>query len=589
MHLARLFNLTILTLLLTLPPVTHGIECATSKCYIDAYKSVDPTELPVIERVQEIYRNLSKTIGSQKANRSKLLVIDSDGYPWAVALSDNSVVLTKGAIDLMYQEQDMALGDARVAFVLGHELSHLDTEDLFHHRAFLANTNPTNKRFDPLIPRPEEENRADLRGYTFATIAGYDTGRLIGDEGDFFTQWLAQINDVQGGTHPNLAARSEYVQQGFKNILQDVPYYQFATVLAHFGNYKDAQHLYEDFLNKVETKEAYSNLGYVHLQQARDKMPSDMAYRYWIPTLLEPKSGLEMEANRSLFKKEVPPQAMNHLYAAEQKLKLSIDMNQDELTSYINLAAVYMYMPDKTHRAYAAIEDARNTSIGKRPAVRAQLESIYQLIRVADDGDAGDRWPKARDALANLTRSTNAPENTVYNYARMLDDRGRDNTALKYWNRLYGKLHELPAVYQAQVCFRLQVDQCSVSAEKQKTPWTPHQLPLGRDIRYPDVQSYLKTHWNKDKLPTKDLPDIKAQVFTNSNGDSLLALDNHIEMMIRRDIPPQLQTLSGLQEAFGSYQVLLPVAGGMLASYGNGWAALLQNNVVTEIWIAQLN
>jgi len=160
MHLARLFNLTILTLLLTLPPVTHGIECATSKCYIDAYKSVDPTELPVIERVQEIYRNLSKTIGSQKANRSKLLVIDSDGYPWAVALSDNSVVLTKGAIDLMYQEQDMALGDARVAFVLGHELSHLDTEDLFHHRAFLANTNPTNKRFDPLIPRPEEENRA---------------------------------------------------------------------------------------------------------------------------------------------------------------------------------------------------------------------------------------------------------------------------------------------------------------------------------------------------------------------------------------------------------------------------------------------
>jgi len=354
---------------------------------------------------------------------------------------------------------------------------------------------------------------------------------------------------VQGGTHPNLAARSEYVQQGFKNILQDVPYYQFATVLAHFGNYKDAQHLYEDFLNKVETKEAYSNLGYVHLQQARE----------------------------------------NHLYAAEQKLKLSIDMNQDELTSYINLAAVYMYMPDKTHRAYAAIEDARNTSIGKRPAVRAQLESIYQLIRVADDGDAGDRWPKARDALANLTRSTNAPENTVYNYARMLDDRGRDNTALKYWNRLYGKLHELPAVYQAQVCFRLQVDQCSVSAEKQKTPWTPHQLPLGRDIRYPDVQSYLKTHWNKDKLPTKDLPDIKAQVFTNSNGDSLLALDNHIEMMIRRDIPPQLQTLSGLQEAFGSYQVLLPVAGGMLASYGNGWAALLQNNVVTEIWIAQLN
>ena len=89
-------------ILATLPSIGVGVSCATSTCYVDAYNSVEPAELPVLTRVNDIYRKLSRTIGSQQANRSKLLVIDSDGYPWAVALSDNSVVITKGAVPVSY-------------------------------------------------------------------------------------------------------------------------------------------------------------------------------------------------------------------------------------------------------------------------------------------------------------------------------------------------------------------------------------------------------------------------------------------------------------------------------------------------------
>ena len=560
--------------------------CSTSTCYLNAYNSVEPSALPVLDRVNDIYRKLSRTIGSQQANRSKLLVIDSDGFPWAVALSDNSVVITKGAVERMYRENDLELGDARLAFVLGHELSHLGTEDLFHHRAFSNNRKQGEIRLWQQ-PRPEEELRADLRGYTFATIAGYATDRLIADDADFFRNWMSQVSSLDSSTHPDNETRRKYLQEGFQNILQDVPYYRFAVALAHFGHYEDAQHLLEDYLNRVETTQAYGNLGYVHLQRAREKMPPELAYKYWIPTLLEPNGGLKLTRERSLFEQEIPQQAMEHLHKAENRLKYAINMDEQQLTSYINLAAVYLYMPEKIHRAYAAIEDARRTPLGRVPAVRDQLESIYQLIRVHDDIDSGDRWPMARDVMAELASTPAAPENLLFNFARMLDDRGRDDTATQYWKKLYQQLDSLPRPYQSQVCFRLQKEACLEPAAK-KSPWITDNLPLGVDIRYPEVKSYLDANWNGTTLPAKALAGLHAQVFQNKKGDSLLALDNHIEMMILRDVPAPYRYLKDLRREFGLPLASLPVAGGQLHSFDSGWSALVQDQKVVEIWITQL-
>ena len=159
-------------LLLFIPMSVSSGECATSRCYTDSFISVDPSSFTIVKRVSEIHEKLGQTIGSSKSVHSKLLVIESEGYPWAVALSDNTIVITTGAINKMYSDGDATLGDARAAFVLGHELSHLETEDLFHHRAFFAK----DRKYRGFLPkaRPEEELRADLKGYTYATIAGYD-------------------------------------------------------------------------------------------------------------------------------------------------------------------------------------------------------------------------------------------------------------------------------------------------------------------------------------------------------------------------------------------------------------------------------
>ena len=574
-----------------MPATSFGFECATSRCYSDIFTTSTPSTLPELDRVYNIFDKLNRTIGSTRAKRSRLLVIESEGYPWAVALSDNTVVITSGVIKRMYRNSDTELGDARAAFVLGHELSHLETEDLFHHRAFAANETISGSQIPGLRlwqQRPEEELRADLRGFTYASVAGYKTDRLLDKGNDFFLDWLPPSNKVKNTTHPDNETRSKYLNEGFNKILRDVPYYRYATVLAHFGRYRDAQHLFEDFLNRVETKEAFSNLGYVHLQRARQEMPVQLAYKYWFPTLLEPASGLSISRNRGLFEEELPPAALHHLEKAEQYLQEAIRMDDTQLVSYINLAAVYLYMPDKLHRAYAAIEDAKRTRLAENLVIRQQLESIYQIIRLQDSYEATDNWPKARDALEQLARQPGAAENLLYNLARLLDDRGRDDTALVYWNQLYDRLALMPRPYQDQVCFRLRKDNCG-SAASSAYPVQIKGSLLQKDIRYPDTKRYLKETWNVNSPAEKLLPDLKAQVYLNSEGDSLLALDDHVEMMIFRDVPVEFRNLTALLTRFGNPVVSLPLNDGQILSFGNIWSAFVQDNFVKEIWVSDLS
>jgi len=194
---------------------------------------------------------------------------------------------------------------------------------------------------------------------------------LLGGDNDFFRNWLSQITGgVSSKTHPDNESRRKFIEKGFQNIIDHLPYYHFSIALAHFGYYADAQYLLEDHLNLVETEEAYSNLGYVHIQLARQLMPVDMAYKYWIPTLLETDSALELKRRRSLFGEKLPQEAMDHLMRAEMILLKAASMNQNSLTTHINLAAVYLYMPDKLHRAYASIEDALRTPLGKAKSTR---------------------------------------------------------------------------------------------------------------------------------------------------------------------------------------------------------------------------
>ena len=53
----------------------------------------------------------------------------------AFVVAEGSIVLSQKALDIINHQADAALADARLAFVLGHELAHLAGTDFWDHQA----------------------------------------------------------------------------------------------------------------------------------------------------------------------------------------------------------------------------------------------------------------------------------------------------------------------------------------------------------------------------------------------------------------------------------------------------------------------
>ena len=107
---------------------------------------------------------------------------------------------------------DENIGDARIAFVFGHELAHLAKDDFWHQTAFdavqqfmpqsenkkeiaelLLNTEDVNDSTKAKEIRRKKELEADAYGLLYAVMAGYDAGLIADENNNFFREWTSQV------------------------------------------------------------------------------------------------------------------------------------------------------------------------------------------------------------------------------------------------------------------------------------------------------------------------------------------------------------------------------------------------------------
>ena len=582
----RILLAAILFVLLFHLRVSDANVCADKQCYVDAYESVDSSELPEVTRVARIFDRLRSVVGVRETVSAELHVIDSDGKPWALSLADQTVILTTSAIEIFYSEGDKELGDARAAFVLGHELAHITTQDMFHAKAFNGD-----RGFKLNVNSREQEKRADINGFTYATIAGFNTTRLLTGKNAFFKYWAEQLPLIEGLKHPGTLERNENLMLAFNEIVDEIPFYRLGLVLAQAGRYKDAKNILTDYLKNggVKTKELYTNLGYTYLQLARAEMPETQAYKYWIPTLLELDT---LEVSRGMFGGSVGEEALAYLDKAEEYLKIALDMDENDYVTLVNLTAVYLYMPSSVHKAYAAIKSAINLNSNSEN-INRQLLSIYHLVRLADDEDGGDRWTATKNWYQDVISRYEVGDNVIFNMARMLDDRGRDDTAEHYWNMLLSRRDSLPVVYQDRVCKRMNVslNECRQGIERvAATPWPAENIPVGIDVREANAQQCLDQHW-KGKLLKRDVGETFIRIYTDERHNEAIAIDHFLEVYLKRDIPPgsEFGTIDRIMNKFGDYLSSQPIGTTGRALYKfPGASALVHNGYVKELWITEL-
>lgn len=575
---------------------------AQSSYYIELYGLAAPDESPLVQRAANIFSRVNSVSETPHGLTTALKVINSNGAPWAIALPDGNIVLSKGALDVCYDGVSLELGDARIAFVIGHELAHLKSNDFWHQEIYLSlaggDKQPSLKSAKDLISAAagiatgnnnewqsvikRKELQADDAGFLFASLAGYRTDLVIpeSDEDSFLQHWVKQTRTVSDELHLAPDERTSFLANRFKSISEKTEFFRYGIKLAHFGQYEDAIYFFKEYQRAFPAHEVLNNLGYAHLQLAYKYMPESLQVRYWLPTTLENTPAL-FSHNRGISDASLSLDVKKNLQKSIHFLKQAVNIRNDQIDSFINLATSYFYAGEY-FKARAAIEDA--LKIDKDSSSAQQLRA---LIIYEQEKDI-DMWPMATKILESIKAAGNPAAD--FNLARLLYDRGRLGPAQDIWLSLVSTNTNLPPRYRLEICRtlndKLANKHCDVQANPKKD--IPLRLLenqpsfLGIDISDTDFRKHLSDadwqHYHREFAP------FPLDVFSNKNGDSILAVDYTVTLKTIRN--SSLKNKQELLACCGPPVTVHSLGQSEIWSYGPQWSVLMSDDIVNEIWVS---
>ncbi len=253
----------------------------TSGFWLTRYREVKSG--PLYERTMEVFRRVVASADRRKGVEPRLHIIEYDGLPWAQSLEDGSIILTRRAVEFCLKEKDRSLADARLAFVIGHELSHQFNGDFWPYR-FISTTgdNPEFTGIREFAHSPETlkamELRADQYGIIYASIAGFRTDAIVSADTNFFSQWARAVDPTLmnlSADHPTVIQRTMAVRERLREVRRKLSLFHTGVIAYGLGWYESAAALFREFLKYYPSREVYHNIGTTYLKRAI------RAYREW--------------------------------------------------------------------------------------------------------------------------------------------------------------------------------------------------------------------------------------------------------------------------------------------------------------------
>jgi tetratricopeptide (TPR) repeat protein len=420
-------------------PTEHG------SWWIQTYGLVDAKTNDRVRHAHEVFERLAAAADKRANRMPRLVIIRTDGSPFAMALSDGTILLTEGALRICYRGVSAGTGHARLAFVLGHELSHLANDDFWHAAAFSAFTSygTEGKARDALGPvferTPDEARRVELQadafGMLYMTTAGYEPRAVLG-KGNFFTEWARQMESlgvVEGESHPEPQQRSAFLETQMKAVIEDLDLYDFGVRLFELGRFEDAIVLLEKFGDRFPSLEVLNNVGLSHLQLAAwflSRCDERMVVAFKLPTVLDPAT----RARRlRTFEAASSPclriERFDHHYKeAERYLREAAEKSPDYMPARLNLLSLFI-LGQKGAEALAAAQAAREVSPDDPRVLAARAAAMYLVeretnVRMAD---------AAIEELQVLRRKYPEAPDVAYNLGAILSERRRVESAKTAW------------------------------------------------------------------------------------------------------------------------------------------------------------
>jgi tetratricopeptide (TPR) repeat protein len=568
--------------------------------YLLKYGKADPDKYPQVRRAHRVFERVRAVADKRGARRPRLSIVNSNGDPWALALPDGHIVLSTRSVKICYQDVDLERGDARMAFVLGHELGHMAEDDFWHLETYRALTGDAQYsglkkilRGGSDVPDADlklqlamargKEIRADDRGFMYAGIAGFRVDTLLGGSNkdkDFFTYWMEQLpQNIIDTKHPTPDDRAGFLRHRLRALAIKLDFFKYAVRLAHFGRHDEAVYFFREFMKVFPSREVHNNLGFCLLQQAMAKMPRSMAYRYWLPTVLDlhtRANDLPVRGSRS-ESDLLSAAARELLQEASAHFKQACEADAAYWPSRLNLAIAQFYL-GQMYAARAAVEQARRLAPGN-----SDILAMRTLILLHEDPSV-DMWPTAVKLLEEIAGQHPDHLCSLYNLAVLFEKRGRAGKAKKIWLQLASIADSLPPLMRKAVAKRVKHVKpdhiCDRSFEK---PRWPLPLKIGTDFYENEKAEKLIAHWQK--TPFNWLrQDLQGRILNGPDGAGALEIDGIVEMVVLRH--PDLGSAETLKKRFGKALQIQKTPNAILLNHCNHWCAVAYEDRLAEIWVA---
>ncbi len=545
---------------------------------------VDPAQLPRVHRVFERLRS----VADKDARRWPELVVIRD-LPGnrVLALPDGHVLLSRGAVDLIYRDVGAARGDARMAFVLGHELAHLSEDDFWDQEVARALAGRPDRselsRQLGLAGRRHQvrvkETRADDLGFLYAALAGYPVQGLL-DEGegrDFLSFWVQETGSGEDPEHAPPAVRARLLALRLQQRLEQKELFDFGVRLAHFNRCADALLFFQAFREHFPSRELFNNIGYCRLQQALDAMAPELARTYWLPRVLDGDSRLAavpdgIDQPYSLRGSSHNPLVERFLRQAAVAFETAVDKDPFYLPGHVNLATT-RFLQGEVFKARAAVEEARRL----RPN-DVEVRMLRALILYEENLEM-DLWPSVQVMLEKLLKESAGAPIVQYNLARLLENRGRAGQAEAHWRQLAGQSHRLPARLRPLVGRHAGADCKRRPTNGAQPGWRPP-LPIGTDLLAEEKASKHLDAWKRLAFDWPGETRVSGHVYS-TKGQALLDLDGVVEMAVLQGEGAG-KAVDAATAASGA--TVRRLSNGEVHSY-DGWAVWVQDGAIKELWV----
>lgn len=555
---------------------------------------IDPETLP---HVYDVFAKVRAVAGVNHLDQPQLVVIKDLPGPPAIVLPAGHLILARNALDIIYEGVPEWEGHARLAFIFGHELAHLASDDFWSAEVqHLIQSKALSGEVDrALLERVEQdptdlmerELKADDKGFLYAAMAGFSVEALLNHDNDFLSYWVTRTHTQSSRTHPDAIQRTKLLRVRLQQKKEALEFFYTGVRLAHFGRYQDAVYFFREFRSVFPGREVFNNLGFCYLQMALQKMSPERAYQYWLPGTLDDETIISRYPTLPIFRDRNQMKIVGELLQqAVRYLKTATEKDPTYSIAHINLAVAYFYL-DEIYKARAAIEEARRL----KPE-DPEIESLRALI-LFEEGQPMDTWSYAEDIFSQLAEnhSTNPlPLSVYYNWARLLEARGR--SAESQWQKLAAHKSELPAPILRMLCERLEdpsaIERCLEAMGKTdagKGPKLLEPLPVqpGFDAWKLKREEHPLHNWQKLSFNWQGEAANSGIIYHWPKEGAVLEMDGIVEMVV-------------LKQSFGESDELLkeygapvhkkPVTNGELWSYGH-WAAWLEEDRIKELWVVR--